>query len=43
MGWLAAIIGLIALVLFMIISPGFRYVIIALVVVGVSGFMAGSR
>jgi hypothetical protein len=34
MGWLAAIIGLIALVFFMIISPGFRYFIIALVVLG---------
>jgi hypothetical protein len=34
MGWLAAIIGLIALVFFMIIFPGFRYFIIALVVLG---------
>jgi hypothetical protein len=34
MGWLAAILGLIALVFFMIISPGFRYFIIALVVLG---------
>jgi hypothetical protein len=34
MGWLAAIIGLIALVSFMIVSPGFRYFIIALVVLG---------
>jgi hypothetical protein len=34
MGWLIAIIGLIALVLFMIASPGFRYFIIALAVLG---------
>jgi hypothetical protein len=37
MGWLAAIIGLIALVFFMIISPGFRYFIIALVALVVLG------
>lgn len=35
MGWLIAIIVLIALIYFMIVSPGFRYFIIALVVFGV--------
>src|SRR5262245_19679357 len=40
MGWLAAIIGLIALVFFMIISRGFRYFIIAIVAVVVLGSLA---
>jgi hypothetical protein len=34
MGWLIAILVVIALIFFMIVSPGFRYVIIGIVVLG---------
>ena len=34
MGWLIAILVLIALIFFMIVSPGFRYLIIGIVVLG---------
>jgi hypothetical protein len=43
MGWLIATIVLMALVYFTIVSPGFRYLIIAIVVLGGLAITAGSK